>query len=159
MENSGKGLSNGSYARPALANEELIWPHRSTLRRSRVTGNPEVMPPDWSRETRLWSLSGDSRIISEPKVAYLTLKDTRKGHSAPLTALAFVLIIEDVDRFRSGKQVASYVGLVPLEESSGNRRRLGHITKQGSSMLRFCWWKQHRSRCAACRSGAPGIST
>jgi hypothetical protein len=33
--------------------------------------------------------------------------------------------------------VASYLGLVPLEESSGNRRRLGHITKQGSSMLRF----------------------
>src|ERR1019366_4481262 len=28
-------------------------------------------------------------------------------------------------------------GLVPLEDSSGNRRRLGHITKQGSSMLRF----------------------
>jgi len=27
--------------------------------------------------------------------------------------------------------------LVPLEDSSGNRRRLGHITKQGSSMLRF----------------------
>jgi transposase len=54
-----------------------------------------------------------------------------------LTALAFVLIIGKADRFRSGKQVASYLGLVPLEESSGNRRRLGHITKQGSSMLRF----------------------
>ena len=54
-----------------------------------------------------------------------------------LTALAFVLIIGNADRFRSGKQIASYVGLVPLEESSGNRRRLGHITKQGSSMLRF----------------------
>jgi transposase len=33
--------------------------------------------------------------------------------------------------------VASYLGLVPLEKSSGNRRRLGHITKQGSSLLRF----------------------
>ena len=55
----------------------------------------------------------------------------------PLTALAFVLIIGEVDRFQCGKQVASYLGLVPLEDSSGNRRRLGHITKQGSSMLRF----------------------
>jgi transposase len=54
-----------------------------------------------------------------------------------LTALAFVLIIGKAERFRCGKQVASYLGLVPLEESSGNRRRLGHITKQGSSMLRF----------------------
>ena len=55
----------------------------------------------------------------------------------PLTALAFVLIIGEADRFQCGKQVASYLGLVPLEDSSGNRRRLGHITKQSSSMLRF----------------------
>ena len=55
----------------------------------------------------------------------------------PLTALAFVLIIGEAGRFGCGKQIASYVGLVPLEKSSGNRRRLGHITKQGNSMLRF----------------------
>jgi transposase len=55
----------------------------------------------------------------------------------PLTVLAFVLILGDAERFQCGKQVASYLGLVPLEDSSGNRRRLGHITKQGSSMLRF----------------------
>jgi transposase len=55
----------------------------------------------------------------------------------PLSALAFVLIIGDVERFQCGKQIASYLGLVPLEDSSGKRRRLGHITKQGSSMLRF----------------------
>ena len=54
-----------------------------------------------------------------------------------LTALAFVLIIGRAERFDCGKQVASYLGLVPLEDSSGNRRRLGHITKQGSSMMRF----------------------
>jgi transposase len=53
------------------------------------------------------------------------------------TALALVLILGDADRFQCGKQVASYLGLVPLEDSSGNRRRLGHLTKQGSSMLRF----------------------
>jgi transposase len=55
----------------------------------------------------------------------------------PLTALAFVLIIGTAERFQSGKQIASYLGLVPLEESSGNRRRLGHITKQGNALLRF----------------------
>jgi len=55
----------------------------------------------------------------------------------PLTALAYVLIIGRAERFQCGKQIASYLGLVPLEDSSGNRRRLGHITKQGSSMLRF----------------------
>jgi transposase len=55
----------------------------------------------------------------------------------PLTALAFVLIIGRADRFPCGKQIASYLGLIPLEESSGERRRLGHITKQGNSLLRF----------------------
>src|SRR4030088_357574 len=54
-----------------------------------------------------------------------------------LTALAFVLIVGRADRFQCGKQMASYLGLVPLEESSGQRRRLGHITKQGNSLLRF----------------------
>ena len=54
-----------------------------------------------------------------------------------LTALAFVLVLGEAERFQCGKQVASYLGLVPLEKSSGNRRRLGHITKQGSSMARF----------------------
>ena len=54
-----------------------------------------------------------------------------------LTALAFVLIIGRADRFQCGKQIASYLGLVPLEDSSGQRRRLGHITKQGNSLLRF----------------------
>jgi transposase len=55
----------------------------------------------------------------------------------PLTALAFVLIIGTPERFGSGKSIASYLGLVPSEESSGDRRRLGHITKQGNSLLRF----------------------
>src|SRR5271169_2324316 len=55
----------------------------------------------------------------------------------PLTALAFVLILGRAERFQCGKQIASYLGLVPLEESSGERRRLGHITKQGNSLLRF----------------------
>ena len=55
----------------------------------------------------------------------------------PLTALAFVLIPERADRFQCGKQIASYLRLVPPEESSGNRRRLGLITKKGNALLRF----------------------
>jgi transposase len=54
-----------------------------------------------------------------------------------LTALAFVLIIGEAERFRCGKQIASYIGLVPTEESTGERQRLGHISKQGSGLLRF----------------------
>lgn len=54
-----------------------------------------------------------------------------------LTALAYVLILGRADRLRCGKQIGTYLGLVPAEESSGERRRLGHITKQGNSLLRF----------------------
>ena len=55
----------------------------------------------------------------------------------PITALAFVLTIGDVTRFARGKQVASYVGLIPREHSSGGRQRLGAISKQGNSFLRM----------------------
>jgi transposase len=55
----------------------------------------------------------------------------------PITALAFVLIIGTPERFPRGKQIGSYVGLIPAEDSSAGHQRLGHITKQGSSLLRF----------------------
>jgi transposase len=55
----------------------------------------------------------------------------------PVTALAFVLIIGYPERFQCGKQIRSYIGLIPQEASSGERRRLGHISKQGSCLLRF----------------------
>jgi transposase len=54
-----------------------------------------------------------------------------------LTALAFVLVIGTPERFQCGKQIGSYVGLIPSEDSSAGHQRLGHITKQGSSLLRF----------------------
>jgi transposase len=54
----------------------------------------------------------------------------------PNTALAFVLTLGDVTRFQRGKQVASYLGLIPREESSGGRQKLGAITKQGNRLVR-----------------------
>lgn len=55
----------------------------------------------------------------------------------PITALAFVPIVGSPDRFGCGKRIGSYLGLIPEEDSSANRQRLGHITKQGSSLLRY----------------------
>jgi len=55
----------------------------------------------------------------------------------PLTALAFVPIVGTPERFGCAKQICNYVGLIRCEDSSGGRQRLGHITKQGSSLLRF----------------------
>ena len=55
----------------------------------------------------------------------------------PQTALGMVLTLGEVERFESAKKVASYLGLIPGEYSSGNKQRLGHISKQGSSLMRF----------------------
>jgi transposase len=54
----------------------------------------------------------------------------------PITSLAFMLTIGDVSRFRHSNQVASYLGLIPREHSSGGRQRLGAITKQGNRFMR-----------------------
>ena len=55
----------------------------------------------------------------------------------PVTSLAFVLTMGDVSRFQRGKQVASYLGLIPREYSSGGHQRLGPISKQGNTFLRM----------------------
>ena len=55
----------------------------------------------------------------------------------PITALAYVLTMGDITRFPRGKQVASYLGLIPREHSSGGRQHLGAISKQGNRMLRM----------------------
>jgi transposase len=57
----------------------------------------------------------------------------------PVTALATEVFLGDPARFADAKAVASYVGLIPSEYSSGPRQRLGHLTKQGNRLLRFLW--------------------
>lgn len=57
----------------------------------------------------------------------------------PVTALATEVFLGDPSRFAGAKALGSYVGLIPSEYSSGNRQRLGKLTKQGNSMLRFLW--------------------
>jgi transposase len=55
----------------------------------------------------------------------------------PVISFAFVLTIGDVSRFDNSRQVVSYLGLNPAEYSSGERRRLGRISKQGSVFMRM----------------------
>jgi len=57
----------------------------------------------------------------------------------PITALATEVFLGDPQRFADGKAVASYIGMIPSEHSSGGRQRFGRISKQGNSLLRFLW--------------------
>lgn len=66
----------------------------------------------------------------------VTLLMSQPGVGA-VTALAFALTIGDVRRFQRSRHVASYLGLIPREYSSGGKQRMGGISKQGNRLMRF----------------------
>ena len=106
-----------------------------------------MLPYAAERRKQLWhdvdrlnaEIAGlDQRVVEEvakrPEAVRL---QTHQG-VGPVTALAMVLTVGPAERFPSAKQVGSYFGLIPSEHSSGaGRQKLGRISKQGSSFLRF----------------------
>jgi transposase len=86
--------------------------------------NPTIAELTQAIEAEVATYPAAQRLMTHPGVG-------------ALTALAFVLIIGEAERFQCGKQIAAYLGLVPEENSSGESRRLGHISKQGSGFMRF----------------------
>jgi transposase len=68
----------------------------------------------------------------------------------PVTAIAYVATLDQVERFAGPHQVECYLGLVPREWSSGEQQRKGRITKAGSSRVRWLLveaaWSILRSR-------------
>jgi transposase len=54
----------------------------------------------------------------------------------PITATALVVAIGDIGRFRSGRHLAAYLGLVPQQHASGGKERLGTISKRGNTYVR-----------------------
>jgi transposase len=75
----------------------------------------------------------DERADAHPGVALLR---TVPG-VGPRTAEAFVAYVDDVRRFARNKQVGCYLGLVPCQDSSAGRDRLGHITGDGPASVRM----------------------
>jgi len=86
--------------------------------------NPTIQELTLAVETEAASRPEVQRLMTYPGVG-------------PLTALCFVLVIGTPQRFSCGKQIGSYLGLIPDEDSSADSQRFGHISKQGSSLLRF----------------------
>lgn len=54
----------------------------------------------------------------------------------PITASAIAATVSDASVFKSGRQLAAWLGLVPRQNSSGGKERLGGITKQGDPYIR-----------------------
>src|ERR1700736_3322667 len=69
----------------------------------------------------------------------------------PITSMAFVLTMGDVNRFQRGKQVASYLGLIPREYSSGGKQRL--IDQQAGEPVHAHADGRSSTGCGALRSG------
>lgn len=66
------------------------------------------------------------------------------------TAEAMAAFIDDPQRFRDAKAVGCYFGLVPCQDQSGDKNRLGHITREGAPVVRqlvaeAAWQAQRRS--------------
>jgi transposase len=66
------------------------------------------------------------------------------------TAEAVAAFVDDPHRFRNAKAVGRYFGLVPCQDQSGDKNRLGHITREGAPVVRqlvaeAAWQAQRRS--------------
>ena len=72
------------------------------------------------------------RVHEQEKVSLLM---THPG-VGPINALALVHTLGDVRRFRRKEEVVAFVGLDPLEKSSGEKKRMGQISKHGSRLVR-----------------------
>ena len=103
----------------------------------------ELVLPPWASRRREDLLSVLAMLDRQIQSLDLAVRDAAEQDKnarllmtqpgvGPVTSLAFVLTLGDVSRFPRGKQVASYLGLIPREYSSGGRQRLGSISKQGN---------------------------
>jgi transposase len=94
--------------------------------------------------------AADRRITAlsknDPEVALLTTAPS----IGPITSSAVVATVDDITRFKSAHQFEAFLGLVPSERSSGEKRRIGKITKAGNSRVRYLLieaaWRIMRSK-------------
>ena len=83
-----------------------------------------------------WIADLDRAMLQEAQSRTEAVHLMKEPGVGPVTALAFVLTMGPISRFQRSKQVVSYLGFNPREESSGGRQRLGSISKQGNAMMR-----------------------
>ena len=101
--------------------------------------------------------AADAQITAIAQTDPVVQRLTTVPGVGPLIATAFVATLDEAGRFGGARQVASYLGLVPSEDSSADRRRRGHITKAGNPRMRWLLvqaaWAAMRTR----RADAAGL--
>ena len=81
-------------------------------------------------------LENDRRIMADARGTELGRRLMAIPGVGPLLASAFVATVADPSIFRSGRDLAAWIGLVPRQNSSGGKERLGSICKAGHRYLR-----------------------
>ncbi len=128
--NEGVRRKRGLWTRQGRAQlESLRLPPWTSRRRQELLELLDRLDPNIDELTEAIEQEAQQR----PEVERL---QTHPG-VGPITGLAYVLVLGTPDRFACGKQVSSYLGLIPCEDSSADRWHLGHISKQGNALLRY----------------------
>ena len=81
-------------------------------------------------------LEADRRILAWHRASELSRRLDDIPGVGPLIATALVASIPDPHAFRSGRDLSAWIGLVPKQNSTGGKERLGHISKAGNRYLR-----------------------
>ncbi len=86
--------------------------------------------------TKQQILEADRRILAWHRSSELSRRLDEIPGVGPLIATALVASIPDPKAFRSGRDLSAWIGLVPKQNSTGGKERLGHISKAGNRYLR-----------------------
>ena len=78
----------------------------------------------------------DRRVAADARASETGRRLMEVPGVGPVLASAIVAAVPDPKAFKSGRNLAAWIGLVPRQNSSGGRKRLGGITKQGDRYLR-----------------------
>lgn len=78
----------------------------------------------------------DARICGHAKGSDAAQRIQQLSGVGALTASAVVATVGNVHDYRNGRQLAAWAGLVPRQNSSGGKSRLGRITRRGDSYIR-----------------------
>ena len=81
-------------------------------------------------------LETDRRVRASARETELGRRLMEVPGVGPLLASAFIATIADPTAFKTGRDLAAWIGLVPKQNSSGGKERLGSITKAGNRYLR-----------------------
>jgi transposase len=111
-----------------LLKEAKLWPGTEIIKENWLTLldqlGEQIAKVEKELDRRAKADKEASRLMTHPGIG-------------SLTSLCFAHTVGDANRFRTTRQVTAYVGLDPVEASSGDKRRIGSISKGGSKLLRF----------------------